>query len=164
MSYVDGSISWRFPLVVPIILGIIVQSFIFSLPESPRYESRVSTCLPHLADPAFSWLVKKGRSAEAVEIMSILYDVDRSDAELQSEIRDIELSLEINKDVSLMSMFKMGPQRIFHRVVLAGIIQMYLQMSGTNVSRSRRYLFPPDDDADCVRSWYTTAPLCSRLS
>lgn len=94
--------------------------------------------MQRLANRPNSWLVKKGRSAEAAEILGILYDVDTSDAELQSEIRDIELSLEINRDVSLRSMFKMGPQRVFHRVALAGIIQMYLQMTGTNVSQRRR--------------------------
>ena len=71
-----------------------------------------------------------GRVEEAAEIMSICYDCDPQDEEVQSEIRDIQLSLELNGHVSLVSMFKMGPQRVFHRVCLAAIIQMFLQMTG----------------------------------
>lgn len=37
-SYIKSSASWRFPLALPIVLGGIVMAFIFSLPESPRYE------------------------------------------------------------------------------------------------------------------------------
>lgn len=40
-SYIDGPASWRFPLTIPILLGIIVMAFIFSLPESPRSASHV---------------------------------------------------------------------------------------------------------------------------
>lgn len=79
------------------------------------------------------WLIKMGRVEEAAEIMSIIYDCDPQDEEVQSEIRDIQVSLEYNGNVSLRSMFSMGPQRTFHRVCLAAIIQMFLQMSGTNV-------------------------------
>ena len=44
----------------------------------------------------------------------------------------MEVSMELNGSASLWTMFKMGPQRTFHRVCLAAIIQMFLQMSGTN--------------------------------
>lgn len=41
-------------------------------------------------------------------------------------------SIDLNGSVSVWSMFKMGPQRTFHRVCLAAIIQMFLQLTGTN--------------------------------
>ncbi len=85
------------------------------------------------ADRCDRWLIKMGRVEEAAEVMSICYDCDPQDEEVQSEIRDIQLSLEINGKVSFRSMFTMGPQRVFHRVCLAAVIQMFLQMTGTNV-------------------------------
>lgn len=73
-----------------------------------------------------------GRVDEAAEVMSIIHDCDPGDPQVQDELRDIQLSLELNGSVSAWSMFKMGPQRTFHRVCLAGLIQIFLQMSGTN--------------------------------
>ena len=37
-SYINSSASWRFPLVLPVLFSAIVMTFIFSLPESPRYD------------------------------------------------------------------------------------------------------------------------------
>ena len=76
--------------------------------------------------------MKVGRTEEAAEIMSIIYDCDIQDEKVQSEVRDIQLSMDLNGPVKLGQMFKMGPQRTFHRVVLAGLIQVFLQMTGTN--------------------------------
>lgn len=73
-----------------------------------------------------------GRVEEAAEIMAVIYDCDPQDEHLRREIHDILVSIELNGSVSLWSMFKMGPQRTFHRVCLAGMIQMFLQLSGTN--------------------------------
>jgi MFS family permease len=73
-----------------------------------------------------------GQIDEAAEVMGIMYDCDTQDEEVQTELRDMQLSMELNGSVSLWSMFKMGPQRTFHRVCLAALIQIFLQMTGTN--------------------------------
>ena len=114
MSYVKNSASWRFPLMVPIIFSTIVMTFIFTLPESPR------------------WLIKVGRVDEARHIVSLTYDQMETSERVNKEIRDIQLSLELAGSTSLMSLFKMGPQRTFHRVCLAIGAQIFLQMSGIN--------------------------------
>ena len=49
-----------------------------------------------------------GRVDEAAVVMSIMYDCDPQDEEVQKEIRDMQLSMELNGSVSLMQMFKMG--------------------------------------------------------
>lgn len=73
-----------------------------------------------------------GRVDEAKEVMSILYDTDLENEEIIKEIREMQLSMELSGDVTLWSMFQMGRQRTFHRVCLAAVIQIFLQMTGTN--------------------------------
>lgn len=111
LSYCSGSISWRFPLAFPILLSLIVMTFIFVLPESPR------------------WLMKVNRVAEAREILNLLYN---DHVTVEKEIRDIQTALDLSGSASLKSMFTMGPQRIFHRVVIAATVQMFLQLTGVN--------------------------------
>ena len=35
--FVDSSFAWRFPFLIQLILPIVVMTFIFTLPESPRW-------------------------------------------------------------------------------------------------------------------------------
>lgn len=115
MSFTQpSSVSWRFTLIFTLILSILVCSFIFSLPESPR------------------WLCKKARWDEAREILGLLYDEDPHGQTVNTQIEDIRLSLERAAKGNLGAMFKMGPQRAFHRVVLAAVAQIFLQMTGVN--------------------------------
>ncbi|KAL5385838.1 hypothetical protein DPSP01_004616 [Paraphaeosphaeria sporulosa] len=97
--------------IIDCVLAVIVMCFIFTLPESPR------------------WLKLKDRHEEAKRVLDLLHPGDPEAVE--KEIEDIELALRISvRHTSLLSMFSMGPQRIFHRVVLASILQIMLQASG----------------------------------
>jgi hypothetical protein len=78
------------------------------------------------------WLKLKDRHEDARRILDLLHPGD-SDA-VEKEIEDIEVALRVSiRHTSLLSMFSMGPQRIFHRVVLASIVQIMLQVSGTTM-------------------------------
>ncbi|EAW14400.1 putative MFS sugar transporter [Aspergillus clavatus NRRL 1] len=110
-----NSVSWRFPLAFQIVLLLCVMGFITALPESPR------------------WLVKKGRQAEAREILAALADLEPESESVSSDIRDIELSLSLSGSGSWSDMLKMGEQRLFHRTVLAATGQMFQQMCGINL-------------------------------
>lgn len=49
---------------------------------------------------------------------------------VDKEIEDIDLALKLSaKHAGLKSMFAMGPQRIFYRVMLASIVQIMLQVT-----------------------------------
>ncbi|OAL36121.1 hypothetical protein AYO20_04535 [Fonsecaea nubica] len=113
-SYFSGSVSWRFPFAFEIVLSVIVMTFIFTLPESPR------------------WLIKMNRVEEARDIIGLLHNVDAHDDEVQKEIREIQAALELAGTFSLKALFIMGPQRTFHRVLLAAVVQIFLQMTGVN--------------------------------
>lgn len=69
---------------------------------------------------------------EAREIFSMIYDTTEDSDTVTSEVRNIQLSLELSQNENLSAMFRMGPQRTLHRVVLATTIQIFLQMSGIN--------------------------------
>ena len=114
-SYSSTSFSWRFPFLAGIILPVIVMAFIFTLPESPR------------------WLVKVGRIDEARHIIKHRYDDDSHGDKVEAEVRDILASFELAGTVSLRAMFNMGPERTFHRLCLAVLTQIMLQMAGVNV-------------------------------
>ena len=73
-----------------------------------------------------------GRIEEAREIFAAMYDTTIASDIVSINIRDIQLSLGLAETFSLRAMFRMGPQRTFHRVVLAAAIQMYLQLTGVN--------------------------------
>ncbi|KAJ5677878.1 uncharacterized protein N7477_003511 [Penicillium maclennaniae] len=115
MSYTQpSSVSWRFTLVFTLFLSIFVCYGIFNLPESPR------------------WLSKKGHWEEAREILGLLHDEEPHGEIVNKEIEDIQISIERTSKGSFGPLFKMGPQRTFHRVVIAAVAQMMLQMSGIN--------------------------------
>ena len=104
-SFASSSFSWRFPLAFPIVLSAIVMAFIFTLPDSPR------------------WLIKRGREAEAREILSLVHDVDLNDPLVSKEVIDIKLALGLAESTSLLSLFKMGRRRTLHRVILGSLAQ-----------------------------------------
>lgn len=90
-------------------------------PEDERTAKRYSQESPR-------WLKLKDRHEEARRILELLHPGDSETVE--KELEDIELALRMSvRYTSLLSMFSMGPQRIFHRVVLASIIQIMLQVS-----------------------------------
>lgn len=110
-----NSVSWRFPLVLQVVLSLIVMGFIFTFPESPR------------------WLIKKDRVQEAREIMAVLDDTSPDSEQVSQDIADVQQSLAIAGTGSLKDLFRMGQQRIFHRVVIAATGQMFQQMCGINL-------------------------------
>jgi Arabinose efflux permease len=114
MSYVSNSASWRVPVGLPIIFGIIVIVFTCQMPESPR------------------WLVRQGRVSAAREVLAALRDTEIDSEVVNKEILDVECSLAIAGKGTLGQIFQMGHQRIFHRASLATGGLMLLQLTGVN--------------------------------
>ena len=56
-------------------------------------------------------LVKMNRLNEAREVFGAVYDVPPESDTVTSQIRDIQVSIEISQSSALTAMFKMGPQR-----------------------------------------------------
>ncbi|KAJ5641352.1 hypothetical protein N7490_005352 [Penicillium lividum] len=144
LYFVTGSsVSWRFPLAFQIVLSLIVMAFVMLFPESPR------------------WLIKKGRIEEARSILAALADVDENSEEISLEIRDIETSLVLSGSGSFSSLLTMGPQRLFHRTVLAATGQMFQQMCGINlITYYATTIFQQYLGLDATQSRILAASMC----
>ena len=114
MSFTQGSVSWRFPLALPLVWASLVLAAIWQFPESPR------------------WLLKKGRIDEARAMLSALEDLPEDSAEIREVQEEITLSLEIAGKGRFLDIFRNGEERLFHRTCLAASGQLFQQMGGIN--------------------------------
>ncbi|KAJ5156926.1 sugar transporter [Penicillium canariense] len=115
MSFAPGSVGWRFPLAFQVLFSITILGFISVMPESPR------------------WLIRQNRAAEAREVLAALEDADPRDSKIETEIQDVQSSLKLSGEGSLGQVLRMGPQRVFHRAMLAATVMLFLQLTGVNV-------------------------------
>ncbi|KAI1340869.1 sugar transporter family protein [Xylariaceae sp. FL0016] len=114
-SFIESSVSWRFPLAFQIVFCLFILCFIPGLPESPR------------------WLILKNREDEAKEVLAALADADVNDKEVENEFLAIkDTVIEMSKG-TFGDLFKMTREREFHRTLLAYVNQMFQQISGINL-------------------------------
>ncbi|CAA7259650.1 unnamed protein product [Cyclocybe aegerita] len=127
----DSSAQWRVPVALQIIFALIMVIAIGFLPESPR------------------WLLKAGRPAEAMAVISALEDKPPSDEKIKQTyeaIREAVLLEELgptsgsrhpdktqSKDVPLRELFTGGRGQNFRRVSLGVVIQCFQQITGINI-------------------------------
>lgn len=108
-----GPITWRPPIAIGALFSIMVITFIFFLPESPR------------------WLVTQNRIDEARSAISAFRAKPGDALEVQAELAGIELSLEdhTGQKVKLSDMFTMGEDKMLYRFALCMVLQFFQQMS-----------------------------------
>ncbi|KAJ5629106.1 general substrate transporter [Penicillium lividum] len=114
LSFVEGSVTWRFPLAFPAFLCLISLCWAPVWPDSPR------------------WLIKKGRIDEARDILAILLDTEVTSGEVVHQIEEIEASLHETGKGSLKDIFRNGPGRFANRAFIAIATQMGQQICGAN--------------------------------
>ena len=115
MSFTQGNVAWRFPFAFVMLLSIAVLVFICLLPESPR------------------WLIRQGRLSEASEVLAALEDTSVNDQVVKAKIMDVQTSLDLFEEKSLGQIFHMGPQRTFHRAMIAALAMLFVQLTGSTV-------------------------------
>lgn len=114
MSFTASSVGWRFPASIPVILSLVVLGFAYVLPESPR------------------WLIRRDRIDEARIILTTMDDKSIGNGKIEKEIKDVQNSLHLAGGGSLRQIFHMGPQRVFHRAILASMVMAFMQLTGFN--------------------------------
>lgn len=117
----ESSVSWRFPLAFQIIFPLGILPFILRMPESPR------------------WLLKKGRTQDAIKVYSALEGVPTSHPIIREEISDVDKSIaaERNREGQAKNgiylLFTQGKHRNFHRAMLGIWAQIMQQITGINL-------------------------------
>lgn len=117
LSKTEGTIQWRIPLAISFIWSLMIVSFIFTFPESPR------------------WLARVGCVEDAKASLAQYRGVSVDDEMIQMEIAGIESSLEMTKhSASLKEIFsKNNEQRLLYRFCLCIALQFFQQMCGGNL-------------------------------
>lgn len=115
LFFVKGnSVDWRFPIAFQALFCLVTTSLVLFLPESPR------------------WLVKRDRHEDARAVISCLEDEPADSALVVQELDLIRGTL-VEEQRNRVSVFSMGPERQFHRALLAVAANTLAQMSGINI-------------------------------
>jgi hypothetical protein len=111
MAYAPGSVAWRFPLAFQIFFCLFILAFVMSLPESPR------------------WLILKGRSDEARDVISAIADKDdEHDRYVENELAAMQESTAEMSKGSWSDLFSCNKNRNLHRTLIAYTNQMMQQI------------------------------------
>ncbi|CAI6101011.1 unnamed protein product [Clonostachys chloroleuca] len=132
LSFVDSSVSWRFPLAFQFVFIFILFVTVPWLPESPRWSS--------------SWLIAHDRADEATEIIGCIEAKEVSDAYVKAQVHEIQFSVNYErehsmkwKDIFLRRNKGNGDTKTLRRLLLGANTQLMQQFGGINIMS---YYFP----------------------
>ncbi|WWC65176.1 uncharacterized protein I303_107790 [Kwoniella dejecticola CBS 10117] len=117
LSFVDSSVSWRFPIAMQILFALILIGGVAVLPESPR------------------WLIAHGRPEEGLRVIAALDarsiddPVSVADHKKIVDALQAQASVKANKTRDLL---KMGKQQHFRRALVGASTQLFQQIGGCN--------------------------------
>ncbi|KAK0190362.1 general substrate transporter [Armillaria mellea] len=107
----DSNWGWRIPSLVQVVPSILQISFIFFIPDSPR------------------WLISKGRGEEAYAIL-VKYH-----AEGDSEYAQIEKTLELERETAKTSWMELvSTSGMRKRLVVGSLLGLFTQWSGNGLT------------------------------
>ena len=115
LFFTKRSVSWRFPLSIPILSSVIVLVALNFLPDSPR------------------WLVKRGKIREATAVMSVLEALPINSPIVAEDVRAMQRSLENMSSGGWKSIMRGDTDKIKLRVFLACFSTFAQQMNGVGI-------------------------------
>ncbi|KAI5957007.1 STL1 [Candida jiufengensis] len=117
-SFIDSSVSWRFPVAFQIFFALLVLFGIWGCPESPR------------------WLIKNKHEIEAKFVLSSLKGVNEDDEEVGKEISGIIESINKFSKVQggISEIFTGGKTQHFRRLLIGCSGQFFQQLTGCNAA------------------------------
>ncbi|KAF2021198.1 general substrate transporter [Aaosphaeria arxii CBS 175.79] len=118
LSFVGGSLAWRFPLAFQILFAAIVMILLYDLPESPR------------------WLFKRGEQQKAIDVLCRVFDETEDSEFIQAEKASINTALELESlenSSGFFSILKKDAVKTRRRVILAYAVMIMDQATGINL-------------------------------
>jgi MFS family permease len=118
MTYVDGEVTWRFPLAMQCFWAMVVIALLPFTAESPR------------------WLCYMDRHEDALAVLARLGKVPTTDKDVRGELKLISETIaeeKANGKVGWRECISGGEQQNFRRILLGIGTSMFQQMGGINV-------------------------------
>ncbi|CRK23746.1 Sugar transporter STL1 like protein [Verticillium longisporum] len=114
--FLEGQVRWRFPVMFQSFFTILVMIGLLYLPDSPR------------------WLLMKGRTAEAREVIGRLLDRPEHSAEVDEEVNQIAAALNVEQNGGRFKrLLTNGPSQNLRRTLLGVAAQFFQQICGINL-------------------------------
>lgn len=115
LSYIDSSVSWRFPIAFQIVFAVVLVCGVLVLPESPR------------------WLIVHGYDAEAQRVIAALRGDAATDAGAVAEKTRMAEAIEAQVTTGKKSeILKQGKNQHFTRAMVGASTQLFQQLGGCN--------------------------------
>ncbi|WVQ86255.1 hypothetical protein IAT38_008423 [Cryptococcus sp. DSM 104549] len=117
LSFVDSSVSWRFPIAMQILFALILIGGVWVLPESPR------------------WLISHGQEYEGLRVIAALDSKAVDDPVAIADKNKISDALAAQSQVAAASskdLLKHGKQQHFRRAMVGASTQLFQQIGGCN--------------------------------
>ncbi|RYC90523.1 hypothetical protein BFJ63_vAg6585 [Fusarium oxysporum f. sp. narcissi] len=129
LSFVEGSVAWRFPLAFQFVFIFVLFATVPWLPESPR------------------WLIAHGRTQEATEILACIEDKPTTSPVVTAQLHEIQYSVDYElqhavkwKDILLRRNKDTADTKTLRRLLLSANTQLMQQFGGINIMS---YYMPP---------------------
>jgi len=117
LSYVNSSVSWRFPIAFQIVFALILIAGVLILPESPR------------------WLMSHGHDDEALRVIAALNGTSLDDPQTvkdKNRMSDALAAQASNAAASKKDILKGGKQQHLRRALVGASTQLFQQLGGCN--------------------------------
>ncbi|WVF67861.1 hypothetical protein IAT40_002622 [Kwoniella sp. CBS 6097] len=117
LSFVDSSVSWRFPIAMQILFALILIGGVTVLPESPR------------------WLINHGREQEGLKVVAALDARSVDDPVAIADAKKIIDAIQAQRSAKATSskdILKMGKQQHLRRALVGASTQLFQQIGGCN--------------------------------
>jgi MFS family permease len=112
LSYVDTSVSWRFPIALQIFFALLLAAGVLVLPESPR------------------WLIMHNYNEEAQRVISALRGDEIYDAAAVDEKRRLDEMIQVQtaSEASRKDLLKLGKNQHLTRALVGASTQLFQQI------------------------------------
>ncbi len=114
----DSNWGWRIPSLVQVVPSVLQITFIFFIPDSPR------------------WLISKGRGEEAYAILVKYHAEGDVDSEfVKAEYAQIEKTLELERETAKTSWMELvATSGMRKRLIIGSLLGLFTQWSGNGLT------------------------------